>query len=354
MEINLIKSVLQNYPIQSIHIDRDLFLQKNKQGHVFNSVSKVFKITALSGTYILKKYPHYLTNIMVLEKIIDYQLYLRDKGLPIPLYVKSFDENRVVKIIENGQMHFFSLQHFSAGYTGKLNKNHLRQAAFLLSAYHKVSVSYYSDKNFFSIFPNKDILKDTLLLAKNAYKELLTQRATKFNFHEKKNIQFFFNTCYIQLFKITDIINSTDLKENNLVVHGDYHPKNIIYGINKAVALIDFDNCGIDNPLNDIIRFILHSCYYNFETPIEETRKIDSEKAKYFLNIYFSEINQFMNVRYLPETIYAISRIISTEMIIIAVLRGYIFSFNNIMLYINSIDCLSKEIKNIFEDVYGK
>jgi hypothetical protein len=351
MEINLIKRALSNYSIKQPVIKFEQFLRKNDEGQLFNTVSNVIKITTLSGTYVLKKYASYCNNKKKLEKMVQFQLNLKKNGLQIPQYIKSEDGSMIVSMKEKNQLSLFSLQCFSKGYPWKLGEPHLKQAANLLFTYHQLSLQFFNKEKKNSLFLQKNILTDVTSLTKGAYKELLIKKNTVAHSHEKKIIKNFLHVCYKQLLEMSDVVNSREFKENNLIVHGDYNPNNLIYGNNKIEAIIDFDNYGIDNPLNDIIRFILHSCFYNFESFIDLSNSINLSMSKYFLNIYYYNVNCFH--KYSLDIVYAISLIISTELIVISILRGYIIKFDDLFKFIELINYLATEITKIFKEIYN-
>ena len=50
---------------------------------------------------------------------------------------------------------------------------------------------------------------------------------------------------------------------------------------------------------------------------------------------------------------YAISLIISTELIVISILRGYIIKFDDLFKFIELINYLATEITKIFKEIYN-
>ena len=55
-------------------------------------------------------------------------------------------------------------------------------------------------------------------------------------------------------------------KKISQVVHGDFHPLNVIFAKDRSVqSLIDLDNLSINNPLDDVVRCLLHISYFQFK-----------------------------------------------------------------------------------------
>lgn len=294
---------------------------ENKKNY---SVSKVTKIEDEEGVYILKELPWYCSNIEHVNKLIGIQKKFVSKGVPIPLFFKTIKEKNFVFFNKEGRNFIYTLQEYIPGTIWTSRKDQIEKTAIFLSNFHKISKEIYL-KEERALLPRKNIFEDIEKLNSMAFGELLSRLEKPLNKAEENNLIDFFKSCHAELINLKRKVVLNDYRSLLLYNHGDFNPSNLIFRSSNVVAIIDFDNCGLDNPINDIARFILHICYFKFSSSVDDFICVDIESASFFLKSYFE--NTFFKIQKIIEYFPFILRAIAIELSIIYILRGYFTNY---------------------------
>jgi len=322
-------------------INDDLYIKYNNNKK-YHSVSQVIRIKDLEGTYILKELPSYCSNLDYVNKILEFQRIIVSKNIPIPPFFKTVKGKNYVLLNKEGRNFLYTLQEFIPGTKWMAQKEQIEKSAILLASFHQISKELYSESERIDL-PYKNIFDDIENLTNIAFTELSHRLKKPFKKEEENSLIDFFKNCGDNIIDIKNKLILNDYRSIIIYVHGDFNPSNLIFNCSDISAVIDFDNCGIDNPINDIIRFILHICYFNFDNNTIP----DFEVAGFFLRSYFQ--HGFLKIQNIIEFFPLVLRAIAIELSIIYILRGYFTSYQachqffdiiknveqNIMLIIN-------------------
>ncbi len=337
------------FPIQATQpeslfriLEENGFFQSNSENPSYTSSCEQLILTnknSLDKLFFLKKHPVSVFEEKLFQEQFLYQTILKEKGLPTKDYI-YFNFIPYLKIKENGLTHFFSVQK----YEDKLipwrsTPDQIVQMAKILQKLHTFSyeIDTYSQ---LPHFKNKDLFKDIQCLLSNSYielkekypnyseslwsfwKEFLNWASSLINLEKRKTFDFGYPLLSIP-------------------IHGDFHHNNLLFDHQGVFALIDFDNSCLGDPLEDVIRAILHMFVFDFKNPLNFlSGDFNSKTVELFLLHYSFNEPMFLKL----DLIKSLTKIISVQLITLYFLRG-------LQTEVINIEFIKKFVNDIAEKV---
>lgn len=303
-----IENILNNYDIHKYEISYSI---RNRENLVnFQEVSATAwkcLVKDQNNTFILKRFPWYCNNTNFAKSVTALQRTLSEQGLPIPQIVKAVNKQL---IIEDGEGIYF-MQDFVKGNFYTASTQSAYSMGKILAHLHNSSRSI--NPSDYQGIPHKSITEIALEIIK-VY----------------RNKEFADPTVADKLIEIIVVNNKLlgqKYLEHAIFIHGDFNTTNVLFSEDKQVnAILDFDNCCIDHPINDIVRCILHLGFFNFKNILNNGKDFLSIDVDYkiissFLSGYNDSIEQYhVDIALLAPCM----RIMACELFTLGILKGEI------------------------------
>ncbi|MDQ6985502.1 MAG: phosphotransferase [Candidatus Dojkabacteria bacterium] len=197
-----------------------------------------------------------------IKKEINYLNYLNNKKVKVPKFLKS-PKNKFVTRVEAGRYTFRAVQmsFLEGSHKRDLNLEELKSIGAELANFHRTSEKYkifQSDEEEIRVFEDYYLEEDKI---------------------KEEDMDFYIRARDFNL-KL-----GTDLKR--IMIHGDFHPENILLKDHKVTGILDFDDMEVTTKVLDIAIFIweLFENAFGSENPLEKWN-IDKES---FLSSYLQE-----------------------------------------------------------------
>jgi Ser/Thr protein kinase RdoA (MazF antagonist) len=235
--------------------------------------------TADNKKYFLRgRNPNYSTEQ---ETIYDHSLmkYLAEKGFPVPKPILSSENKTWVKL--NGRI--YELYEYIPG--RRFNPQSLldlQSLGIALARYHE-AVNGFKPQG---LKPRVEKREDHPELIKPILEDMLKDAKSSV----LKTIKYLLD----QLLLIQE--NMSDeryLQLPQLIIHGDFHPANIIFGYDNKIYFTDFDWAGMQAKARDIVDGIMFFAakrekpiHINDIVSLTQPFEIDFQRSKIFLNAY--------------------------------------------------------------------
>lgn len=268
--------VLSHYDIGVIHKIESL-----KAGS--RRVPKVI-VTSDKGKFVLKRRPRAKDDLALVTFAHAVQTHLADKNFPIAPLLPTRDENKTILNLDNHIYEFFT---FVSGTRYDGSNEATTQAGWQLARFHNCLADFLSRN-----WPVRVSFHDSTTVRRH----LRTLGAGK-KARPDKHMQ----TTAVALL---NLYNDSSIRINKLgymswkqqVVHGDWHPGNMLFSEGELAAVLDFDSIKIAPPVTDVANGMLQfSIVAGRErkgrtsgrpNPADWPDYFDQDKLLHFLNGY--------------------------------------------------------------------
>lgn len=264
---NELATVLSHYDIGVIHELKPLSAGSRR--------TPKMAVTAEKGKFLLKRRPRGKDDLYRVAFAQAVQTHLSGKDFPLARLLSTCDEKNTLLQLDN---HIYEFFEFITGVRYDGTTEATIDASLHLAKFHK----YLADFAYQPI-PLRGIFHD----ATNVRRHLKTIGAEKSSSPDKK------------LLEVAEILmtiyNKSSVRVNELgfdswseqVVHGDWHPGNMLFEKAKLVAVIDFDSVKVAPPVTDLANGMLQfSIVGNRPNPTDWPAYLDQAKLIQFLNGY--------------------------------------------------------------------
>ena len=220
-------------------------IKKVKPLYAGNTRAPKVIITSKDGKFLLKRRPKAKDNLNRAKGSHKIQMFLADNGFPVSRVINIIDGRSSILSLEN---HIYEMFEFVEGSRYNGSGEATIDTGRQLANFHKLLIGYSS-----SFKPPKGSFHDSA----NVRKHL------KFLTHDKKSL------LSGQLRHIAEdletLYNACSVNANHLgfdswhqqMIHGDWHPGNMLFADDKIIAVLDFDSIKIAQPATDLANGML-------------------------------------------------------------------------------------------------
>ena len=296
-------------------------------GQEYLEKAKIFLIRADGSSYVMKFFPNSLTKLKKIETSLMFQHHLYSKNIPVS---KIFYTNMGELFHQGKNGEVYTLQSFVPSDSSPVSIRTITAVAEQIGNLHKISSKFFEHFH----FTEQEYPKPLLGLLTNALGELSSkQDLSSRNINCLSN---FFSNC---ISKVNSIwFHSDYLSHFFHYIHGDFNNNNILILNQQVSGIIDFDNARLGDPLDDIIRFLLHISIFRFQKKVYVLEDIDPDLIQTFLLSY-------LKVTKLPflteDRVWKLTYTISIELTVLMMLRGYIIEYASSNQYFNHFEKIS-------------
>jgi len=252
-------------------------------------------LKANTGNFVLKEFPWFVTSTTFPDAVLGLQTNLRKQfGLPIPEYVSTVHDGEMyisIEGLENPRI--VTLQDLIPCTSWSGSPEQIRSSAHTLRRLHLASGEMLNEGKITGI-PTETIFDYTLSLLEVGYEEIIRDRRSDFSEQEIEKLDHLVGNYRKEILSAKESVLSNGYLSMMIPVHGDFHQNNILFDSYGNVAgIIDFDNCCIDHPVNDVARMMLSFGFFNVSEgkhPFEKIPKqIETNSAYDFLSAYLED-----------------------------------------------------------------
>lgn len=239
---SITSNILPSYALKDASVSMVKFKDTDKQ-------RAVYKVDSHNKSYCLKKIYFSEKDLLYVYSSLEW---LSRNGLNVPNLLPTSNGGRYVKF----KKMLFILTPWIDGIKCDFdNPNHVHNSIIELSKFHKVS------RNFVPISgsSNREGYDDYYISTKKHFEQLLLTFNQANNYKDKFSREFLaYFDCNLSLAQISLEISSLidNSKLSRSLCHGDYVNKNIIFGDDNNVWIIDFDKCQNDYCAHDLSYFM--------------------------------------------------------------------------------------------------
>lgn len=249
-------------------------------------------LRAASSKYVLKEFPWYVSDPDFPQAVTKLQTRLKtDFGLPIPAYVPAMDTKGFFVRSEGHQISkACTLQEMVPCISWSGTMRQMKSSAKLLKKLHQATTSICAEGET-RAFPKENVFDSTLDLLDIGRAELMRDRKHQFSETDMRKLDRLIDVYKDKVLSAKEDASRHGYSSAQILVHGDFHQNNVLFKSHGEVAgLVDFDNCCLDHPVNDVARMILSSCFFNVsegQHPFGSIpQSMDQKKAGVFLAEY--------------------------------------------------------------------
>jgi Ser/Thr protein kinase RdoA (MazF antagonist) len=284
---NELATVLSHYDIGVIHKLRPLSAGNQRTPKMIVSAEK--------GKFLLKRRPKGKDDFQQAVFAHAVQMYLADKNFALARLLSTRDEKNTLLQFDNHLYEFFE---FVTGVRYDGSAEATVDAGLHLAKFHQ----YLADFTYQP--PPEDGLRwmpprGSFHDATNVRRHLKTIGARSFDFVPKEPVEPKTASEEKELLKTAEILmtlyNKSSVRVNELgfdsraeqVIHGDWHPGNMLFEKAKLIAVIDFDSVKFAPPITDLANGMLQfSIVGSRPNPADWPAYLDQAKLIQFLNGY--------------------------------------------------------------------
>lgn len=240
-----------------------------------NKCAPKMVIISKHGKYLLKRRPKGKDDLYHVAFAHSVQEKLDKKGFPVTKLVETLDEDNTILQLEN---HIYELFEFAAGVRYDGSSEATRDAGKQLARFHRSLSDFDSQlKPLRGSFHDSTSVRHQLKLVSNS--SVGSDKAKLFNIADV----------------LASLYNNSSVRVNQLgfdswdeqVVHGDWHPGNMLFSEGKINAVLDFDSVKLAATVTDLANGMLQfSIIGDRPNPAEWPEHLDEEKLIDFLGGY--------------------------------------------------------------------
>ena len=344
-----IKKVLKYYGIVSSYkILSSVTL--NNQTLLFKNMGKASwkcLISFSNERFILKKFPWYCDSVQFVNSITKFQQYLKISGLPIPSIKKNKYNYLYTKLRNKELVNTYFLQTFCNGFSFKNKASNYYNFGSMLAYFHMVS----SKKSliYYNGLLKTSLVKRTLDICKICIPEMVQKKLID-NLEKQTQISNIINILLKIINQNALILESNGYNNTNIYIHGDYNPTNVLFSDNgNVIAILDFDDCCIDNPIHDVSVALLHLCCFSYKKTFNFDclqDDFDISTACIFLDGYLTELENPQ--LYNPKLLLPSLKIIACKLFILGLMVGElkVSHFTRVIKIIKKLDIYKSYLGN--------
>ena len=290
--------------------------------------------------FVLKKIPWYCNNVEFVNSVTKFQQYLKLSGLPIPNIQQNMYNCLYTKVKNQELFNIYFLQKFYCGFSFQEYRLNYYNFGSMLAHFHTVS----SKESLFHYngLPQISLVKSTLDICKICIPEMIQKKLID-NISKKCQITRIVSLLQEIINENGAILESHGYSDTYIYIHGDYNPTNVLFSDNGSIiAILDFDNCCIDNPIHDVAVALLHVCCFSYKETSFNFKYLqddfDIAKAHLFLEGYLTELKNLH--LYNAKLLLPALKIIACKLFILGLMVGElkITHFSRIMKVIKKLD----------------
>ena len=267
---------------------------------------------------ILKEIPWYCSSIEFTKYEISFQKSLMELNCPIPYIYITREGTNFCTVNYNGMERYSFAQKFQDGESWKASMNEYISMATILAIFHKKCyrltdsmIFYNPPKSNVFVLAQKmlDVAKQNICEVNRGIVEF-----ERYYTYDKNQIEQYKKEAEKQKYF-----------ETMVPVHGDFNPWNLIFSnTGEVLAIVDFDNSIIDNPVHDLSEALVDVCFFKYKPNTTRFKDIPKEflfeKAKLFLETYEKNLGSD-----LFPLVPCVSAVITIELVALAIAR---FDYN--------------------------
>ena len=237
------------------------------------------KVVVISekGKFVLKRRPRGKDDVYRVAFSHSVQTHLSEKNFPVTTLVTTADEKNTILQINN---HIYELFQFITGFRYDGRAESTIDSGRQLALFHKNLVDFGLDWK-----PLRTSFHDSSSVRRHL-KSVNSDKAIDNYRKLKQNVEL-----------LTNLYNDSSIRVNQLgydswdqqVIHGDWHPGNMLFGEGKVIAVLDFDSIRVAPTISDLANGMLQfSIVGNRPNPTDWPDYLDQAKLIQFLHGYFS------------------------------------------------------------------
>ncbi len=259
--------VLSHYDVGIIHRVKPLFGGNRRAPKVVVQADK--------GTFLLKRRPQGRDDLRAVYFAHAVQKHLAVHAFPVTILLATGDENKTILNIDN---HIYELFKFVSGtrYDGshEATAEAGRQLASLHGCLSDLALDY---EPFIGSFHDSAAVRRYLQMVRSGRR---SENATA--------MQAISDSLLIRYDRSSQRVNKLGFNEwKRQVVHGDWHPGNLLFSDRKIIGVVDFDSIRIAPPVTDLANGMLQfSIIGDHPDPNHWPDHFDEPRLMAFLNAY--------------------------------------------------------------------
>ncbi len=259
-----ITRVLSHYDIGKVHRIETLFGG--------NARTPKMAVISDKGKFLVKRRPKRKDDTKIVEFAHSVQAYLADKGFPASMPVPLSDGSGTYLQMHN---HIYEFFRFIAGSRYDGSAGATIEAGRQLAIFHRRLAEFTSQWK-----PVKTSFHDSTSVRR--YLKIIEAGEKDEKLYETVDV-------------LTSLYNAASVRANQLgfdswpgqVVHGDWHPGNMLFAGQKLIAMLDFESVRIAPAVTDLANGMLQfSVVGGRPNPIDWPDYVDQAKLLQFLNGY--------------------------------------------------------------------
>jgi Ser/Thr protein kinase RdoA (MazF antagonist) len=263
-----LQQVISHYELGEVYQTKSLMAGNSRAPKVV--------IIAENGKFLLKRRPKGKDNLYHAAFAHSVQKFLAKRNFPVTELVPTRRDNKTILQLDS---HIYENFRFVSGGRYKGTRAQTIQAGENLGLLHKYLKDFAHDFD-----PLKGSFHDSSSVRKHL-KTILSQKANQNNTRLRTNVN-----------NLAKLYNDSSAKVNQLgfeswdmqIVHGDWHPGNMLFDGDKLVAVLDFDSVKFAPVATDIANGLLQfSIIAGRPKPADWPAYLDQAKIDWFLTGYF-------------------------------------------------------------------
>jgi Ser/Thr protein kinase RdoA (MazF antagonist) len=259
--------VLSHYEVGIVHRVKSLFGGNRRAPKVI--------VRADKGTFLLKRRPKGRDDLNTVMFAHAVQKHLAGRAFPVTSLLATSDENKTILTIDN---HIYELFRFVSGtrYDGspEATAEAGRQLATLHGCLSDLALEY---QPFVGSFHDSSAVRQYLKMVRAGRRSANAQ-----------TMQAISDSLIIRYDRSSERVNKLGFESwRHQVVHGDWHPGNLLFCDRKIVGVVDFDSIRIAPPITDLANGMLQfSIIGDHPDPNNWPDHFDEVRLMEFLNAY--------------------------------------------------------------------
>jgi len=242
-------------------------------------------VIAEKGKYLLKRRPKGKDDLFRVAFAHAVQTHLAKKGFPVTKLIPTSDENNTMLQLDN---HIYECFKFVTGFRYDGSADSTTDTGKQLAKFHKYLADFANEwKPLQGGFHDSSTVRRQLKTICSKKKIGEANGALRLHRKDRK--------LYGSVEKLMSLYNKSSVRVNELgfdsweqqVVHGDWHPGNMLFNKGRLMAVLDFDSVKIAPPATDLANGMLQfSIVGNRPNPADWPAYLDQAKLVQFLRGY--------------------------------------------------------------------
>jgi len=229
--------VLSHYDIGIVHRVRPLEAGDRRAAKVV--------IKADKGTFLLKRRPHGADDLARVNLAHAVQRHLTAKSFPIPSLLATGTEGSTVLSLEN---HIYEFFHFVEGSRYEGSAEETREAGRQLAVFHKSLADFDAPDE-----PSPWCFHDSAMVRQHLGMLASDQRTLA-----SRQMKVLAEALLLRYDKSSARANLLGFASwKRQIIHGDWHPGNLLFAGGSVVAVVDFDSIRVSPPVTDLANGML-------------------------------------------------------------------------------------------------